>query len=378
LNHSIYLHIPYCRRICPYCDFNKYVVKDINEQEYVSALKTEYLYYKKKYKLNKITSIYFGGGTPSIFSTQSIKKILDIFSFDQEAETTLEANPEDLNEESIKEIINLGVNRISLGSQSLNDKYLNFLGRVHKRKDILNICNIFEKLNFKNYNLDLIFGLPNQTIKELEVDIDDYLSLDLKHISAYQLTIEKGTEFNILKNNKKLFEINSDLKADMYQLIEDKLTTNNFNHYEVSNYSKANYQSKHNSAYWSRENYLGLGAGACSMIENQRFSNINSINEYLNKIHLNKNAKIEQKKLTIKEQIYEELSLKLRTSKGINIKEFNSIYKIKIEDIFKQSLDNFLEHNLIKIDNNFITPTKKGMMLVDSLILELNIEDLEI
>ena len=323
-NKSVYIHIPFCDSICSYCDFCKFIKNEEWVNKYLVALEKEI---KSKYKNELLNTIYIGGGTPSCLNISELNNlfnIIKIFNKDETIEFTFECNIENITKEKLELLYNNGVNRLSIGVQTFNNKYLNFLNRNHTKEDVINKINLAKKIGFKNINIDLIYALPNQTLKELENDIDEFLKLDITHISTYSLIIEPNTKLYI--NNINNIDEEIDLK--MYELICNKLKQNGYIHYEISNFSKVGFESKHNLTYWNNNEYYGFGMGASGYIDNIRYDNTRSFNNYINGIYIK-----ESHKLDINETIENEFILGLRKINGINKEEFKNKYNKNIKEI---------------------------------------------
>lgn len=319
---SIYIHIPFCSSICSYCDFAKIYYNKKFAMDYLKELEKEI---KNNYNNDVLKTIYIGGGTPSSLDLEELEylfNILDSLIKDTNYEYTIECNVENLTEEKIKLFKKYGINRVSIGVQTFNEKYLKFLNRHHSRDDVINIINLLKKYNINNINVDLIYALPGQTLEELDADLEEIIKLDIPHISTYSLIIEPNT---ILYNNE-VTNIDEELDYKMYENIINKL--NNYNHYEVSNFAKPGYESKHNLTYWNNNEYYGFGVGASGYINGIRYDNTRSINNYLkgtrmvNKEYIDFNTKLEN-----------EFILGFRKISGINKKEFYDKYHFEIKNI---------------------------------------------
>ena len=321
---SIYIHIPFCSTICSYCDFPKVFYNDNLVSKYLDKLNDEI---KNNYKNELIKTIYIGGGTPSSLSINNLNKLFDIIkkiNLDINYEFTFECNIENTNKEKLLLLKQNKVNRLSIGIQTFNEKYLKFLNRNHTKDEVNTKINLIKEIGFNNINIDLIYGFNNQTLEDLEDDLDNFLKLNINHISIYSLQIEPNTLLYINKTK----EIDEELNYDMYQLINKKLIENDFNHYEVSNYSKTGYESKHNTVYWNNNEYYGFGMGASSYINNKRITNTKSITNYLlGKIVYNEEI------LDLNQILFYEFILGLRKIKGINKNNFNKKYNKNINDI---------------------------------------------
>lgn len=315
---SIYIHIPFCSSICTYCDFCKLLKNEKWINQYLDALAQEI---KKKYKKEKVKTIYIGGGTPSSLSLENLKKlfnILKIFNLDRQCEITFETNSEDLTIEKIN-FLKKHINRLSIGIQTFDKNIIKTLNRK------LNIDNV--KLAFKNFdniNIDLMYGFQNQNIEKLKQDLKEIIKLNPKHISTYCLIIEPNTKLYI----DNYIPIDDDKERQMYDLIVETLKENNYIQYELSNFSKKSYESKHNLTYWNNDNYYGFGLGASGYINNVRYENTRSLTEYLKGNYI-----LEKQELSLEETIQNEFILGLRKIEGIDKEKFYHKYKINIKDI---------------------------------------------
>ena len=342
---SIYIHIPFCKSICSYCDFCKFYYNEKWVDKYLIALEKEIT---SRYNNELIDTIYIGGGTPTSLNINQLKKLLQLtklFNF-KTIEFTVETNV-DLDLTKIKLLKKYGVNRISIGVQTVNKKHLKFLNRNHTKEEVINLVNQLKKYDF-NINIDLMYGMPNQTLAELENDLDFILSLDVNHISTYSLIIEPHTKIYI----DNVTNIDEDLDYQMYRLINQKL--NNYVHYEISNYAKEGYYSKHNLVYWNNLEYYGFGIGASGYVDDVRYDNTKSYQNYIDG-----NYVLESHRLSKKEQIENEFILGFRKLKGINIFKFKEKYKIDILNInvVKQMLNDgklLIDDGYLKINPNDI------------------------
>jgi oxygen-independent coproporphyrinogen-3 oxidase len=284
---SLYIHIPFCKRKCNYCDFVSYSNKESLMDDYVEALLEELTAYSLQ-----PTTVFFGGGTPTLLNPQHFERILSRLPLAASCELTIEANPGTVNKTYLKELKQLGINRISLGAQTFNDRHLKTLGRIHDSKQIYQAVEDARSAGFDNLNLDLIFSLPGQTLGELKEDIEQAVALKPEHLSTYNLQLEEGTPlYETISNlkrqtskqssNPNLQMPNEDEEAEMYEFIIETLTKAGHKHYEISNFAKPGKECRHNVNYWKNGNYIGIGAGAHSHIEGQRFANTDSVEEYI-------------------------------------------------------------------------------------------------
>ena len=340
---SVYIHIPFCSNICSYCAFTKFYYDQNKVLTYLDSLKKEI---ELNYKGDIIKTIYIGGGTPSSLNINELKKlfeIIKIFKFSNNLEFTIEVNPDNINREKLELFKENKVNRISIGIESTNLKFLKYLGRNYDYKEIKNKINLIKKMGFVNINVDLIYALPNETLDDLSKDLDNILKLDVSHISTYSLMIEDNTMLKI--NNEK--EIDEEIDSEMYDLIKNKLKENNYNHYEISNFSRDGYESHHNFVYWNNDHYYGFGLSASGYIDNIRYTNTTSLQQY-NKLNFCK----EKEMLSFKDTISYELILGFRKIIGINKKEFYDKYKINIKDLY--NIKELLELGYLKENSSNI------------------------
>ena len=322
---AVYIHIPFCNYICAYCDFCKAFYNREYVNKYLEALDKEI---KANYKGEIITSLYIGGGTPSSLSLDELERlfnILKIFTLSKDCEITFESNPDSLTLDKIKLLKKYGVNRVSLGVETINDKLQETLERKTSKDNVINCINNLKNNDITNINVDLIYAIIGETLDDLKKDLEFLLLLDVPHISTYSLIIEDNTKLKIngIKN------IDKTLDRAMYDLISSTLKDNSYIHYEISNFAKANNQSQHNLKYWLNLNYYGFGVGASGYIDNIRYTNTRSITNYINgKTILDKEI------VTIKDKIFYEIMLGFRTNLGINKKSFKNKYNINIEELF--------------------------------------------
>lgn len=350
---SIYIHIPFCKTICSYCDFCKFYYNEKWVDNYLIALEKEI---KSKYKNEPINTIYIGGGTPTSLNINQLEKLLQLtklFNFEK-IEFTVETNA-DLSLDKVKLLKQYGVNRISIGVQTVNPKHLKFLNRKHTKEEVINLVNLLKQYDF-NVNVDLMYGMPNQTLKELEEDLDFILSLDVNHISTYSLIIEPHTKIYI----DNVANIDEDLDYQMYQLINKKLK--NYVHYEISNFAKEGYYSKHNLVYWNNLEYYGFGIGASGYIDGVRYDNTRSYQNYINGKYI-----LESHKLSKGEKIENEFILGFRKLEGINILDFKTKYDMNILDI--DIVKKLLKEGKLSVDNGYLKINPKYIYISNTILV---------
>ena len=345
---SAYIHIPFCRSKCNYCSF----VSGVNIDK-----KTGYLYSLLKgidyyYDGTPLETLYIGGGTPSVMDTDELGKIFSKFNFSENPEITIEVNPNDVTSEYMSALKSIGFNRISMGAQSFNDNILKLIGRRHNSDEIYKAVEITKNAGFSNISLDLIYGLPTQTIEDFRYDLEELIKLDISHLSLYGLKIEEGCYFY---NNRPDNIPDEDMQADMYLLAGELTSKNGYEHYEVSNYAKPEFNSRHNTNYWKCGEYWGFGLSAHGYVDNIRYSNTTDLDKYLSSPTSREFGKF----MTQQEKLEERIFLGFRLSEGIEINEINNDFNIDFETKYKQILDKYT-------NSGHIIKTEYGYKLSDS------------
>ncbi|ASV68940.1 MULTISPECIES: radical SAM family heme chaperone HemW [Cytobacillus] len=364
---AAYLHIPFCEHICHYCDFNKVFLKGQPVDEYLQYLDKEMEITMNSSDYAPFKTIFVGGGTPTALNEkqlatflESIRKRLPLAG---EYEFTFEANPGDLSYEKLKLLYDYGVNRLSLGVQTFNDQLLEKIGRVHRAKDVYQSVESAKKAGFKNMSIDLIYSLPTQTMADFQETLTTSFQLDVQHYSAYSLIIEPKTVFYNLMRKGKLHTPGEDVEAAMYELLMEKMKENGFEQYEISNFSKPGFESKHNLTYWNNEAYFGFGAGAHSYVEGYRRSNYGPLKKYMEPLDQNELPIMDKHEVTKKEKMEEEMFLGLRKTQGVSMKEFKDKYDIDIMEVFREELLGHEQKSLLEIKGDSIQLTKQGRLL---------------
>ena len=361
---GIYVHIPFCKSKCYYCDFVSYDNKNEKIDKYIDTVLAEIEDNSKNFtKDHIVTTIYFGGGTPSFLESKYIKKVLeDIrrnFNISSDAEITLEVNPGTITEEKLKTYQMCGINRLSIGLQTTNDRLLKTIGRIHSYSEFLSTYNLARKIGFNNINVDLIFALPNQSLDDLKLDLENIIELNPEHISTYSLIIEKGTKIEkLIEDNSDEYKLPDDeTERKMYWYIKNTLEKNGYKHYEISNFSKKGYESKHNTNCWLQKEYLGFGAAAHSFIDGKRYSNKKILSEYI----FNFKSKDVDEDLNREDTAKEYMMLGLRMIDGVSISAFEQKFKLNPLMYFRFEIHKLTEENLIEVDLDNIRLTKKGL-----------------
>lgn len=365
--HAAYIHIPFCQQICHYCDFNKFFLKDQPVSDYLNSLEKEIILTLKEVPTNKLQSIFVGGGTPTALSESQLVQLCDIIQkqlpYDHETEFTFEANPGDLNLKKFEILRDAGVNRISFGVQTFNEELLKKIGRTHQPSDVFQSIEWAKMAGFENISIDLIYGLPEQTLTQFEETLEIAFSLNIPHFSGYSLIIEPKTVFYNLMRKGKLPLVGEDMDAKMYGLLIDKMEQNGYQQYEISNFSKEGFESKHNLTYWNNDWYYGFGAGAHSYVNGYRRANYGPLKKYMEPIDKNELPLVEEHLVTKQEQMEEEMFLGLRKTKGVLISHFEEKYGVSPVEYFSDQLKDLQERNWILIDENRIFLTKQGRFL---------------
>lgn len=354
---SAYIHIPFCKSICSYCDFCKMFYNSKWIDEYLIELEKEI---KSNYKGEKLNTIYIGGGTPNCLSDEYIEKLLKIISnlnFNTSYEYTIECNIELLTQKQINLFKKYGINRVSIGVQTFNEKYIKFLNRNHTKEQVYSKVNMLKNSNINNINIDLIYAIPKQTKEELLDDIKIIKELNIPHVSTYSLMIEPHT----VLNNMNTKPISEELDFEMYKLIINNL--NEYDHYETSNFAKTGFESKHNTTYWNNNNYYGFGLSASGYIDNTRYENTKVLNEYLKGNYI-KN----EEELSLNEMIENEFILGLRKLKGINKNIFYNKYKINLLDI--DVVKKLLKEKKLIAHGDYIKLSTKYTYIANSVLID--------
>ena len=362
---SAYVHIPFCTQICYYCDFSKVFIKNQPVDSYLEHLIEEY----NSYDIKKLRTLYIGGGTPTALSAPQLafllEKLTDKLDLSYLEELTIEANPGDLDQEKIAVLKDSPVNRVSLGVQTFNDRMLKQIGRSHLENDIYdNIANL-KKAGFDNISIDLIYALPKQTMEDVKTNVAKAIALDIPHMSLYSLILENHTVFMNRMRRGKLPLPKEDLEAEMFEYIIAELEKAGFEHYEISNFSKPGFESRHNLMYWDNAEYYGIGAGASGYVDGVRYKNHGPIRHYLQAVEAG-NARVQEEVLTLKEKMEEEMFLGLRKKSGVSKKRFEEKFGLSFEDQYGAVVSELTEQGLLVPDKDIVRMTKKGLFLGDT------------
>ena len=361
---SLYIHIPFCAQKCLYCDFPSFARKDHLRKAYIEALNKEIISLREKYNNLEINTIFIGGGTPSVLEADELECLLKEvakLNMAKDIEYSMECNPGNLTEEKLEVMKKYGVNRISMGLQAKQDNLLKGLGRIHNYKTFKENFLLAKKVGFNNINVDLMFGLPNQSLNEWEETLREIISLEPAHISAYSLIIEEGTAFYNLYENDKLKLPTEEEERKMYHLAKKILEENGFNQYEISNYAKEGKECRHNLAYWNMDNWIGVGSAAASYINGKRIKNISSVEEYINSINERGEAVEEIINNSKNDNMEEFMFMGLRKINGIDENEFKKRFSMNINDVYGEILNKYIDEGLLIRDSGRIFLSEKGI-----------------
>ncbi|MBP8634338.1 MAG: radical SAM family heme chaperone HemW [Clostridia bacterium] len=379
---GIYIHIPFCKQKCYYCDFVSYSNKCSEVKEYIESLKKEIEEFD--FSNYKVTSIYIGGGTPSYIDSIYIVEILselkeklkcNLIEF-KDIEITIEVNPGTVDTKKLNDYKKLGINRLSIGLQSTKNDILKKIGRIHTYQEFLEIYKLARETGFKNINIDLMIGIPGQKIGDLKNTLQDIIKLEPEHISVYSLIIEENTPIEKMLENGEIKLPDEDLERNMYWYVKNTLELNGYNHYEISNFAKLGKESRHNLNCWNQEEYIGFGVAAHSYLNGIRFSNTINVEEYIQHIENNRkeeNIQIEESQ-SLEDKKNEFMMLGFRKIQGVDIARFKEKFIDNPIFLYRENLNKLVEEGLIEVDLNHIKLTNKGIDLAN-LVFEEFVDD---
>ncbi len=363
---GLYIHIPFCKQKCYYCDFCSYSIKENLQAKYISSAIKEIDHIENKNDY-EVKTIYIGGGTPSIIDSKKIKELLyhikNNFYLKDGAEITIEANPGTIDFDKAKDYKEAGINRISLGLQTSNDELLKEIGRIHNYGEFEKAYECVSKAGFTNVNVDLMIGLPNQTIEDVIDTLEKIISKNPKHISVYSLIVEPETVMEARINNGTLALPDEELERDMYWTVKKVLEQNEFYQYEISNFAKTGFESKHNMDCWKQKEYIGIGVAAHSYLNRIRFSNTTNVEEYIKNIELGnyKGNIIIHEKQNKDDMMKEYMILGLRKTKGVEISSFEQKFNVNPLKIFKEEIQKMVKKKFLEVGDNYIRLTQHGI-----------------
>ncbi|MDR0199142.1 MAG: radical SAM family heme chaperone HemW [Streptococcaceae bacterium] len=368
---AAYVHIPFCSQICYYCDFAKVLLEGQPVNDYLTALLAEW----ESYDIQDLRTLYIGGGTPTTLTPKQMKRLLDGLTAHLDlsnlTEFTVEANPSDLTSELLRVLAESPVNRISLGVQTFDDALLKRIGRNHTSEEALSALTKLRTAGFANISMDLIYGLPRQTMDQVKSDVEKFLTLDLPHVSLYSLILEDHTRFMQLERAGKLHLPDDDRVADMYDYILSELTAAGYAHYEISNFAKPDYESRHNLTYWANAEYYGIGAGASGYLDGVRYKNHGPIQHYINAV----DKKVSSEILSKNEIMSEEMWLGLRRASGVSVRNFEEKFSVKFDDVFPKVLSDLTKTDLVRFDGDNLALSERGFMLGNEVFQKFLLDD---
>jgi len=369
---GLYIHIPFCKQKCLYCDFNSYVCNDEIIQNYMDVLLMEIRMYIKEYSF-KFKTVFIGGGTPTFIHYKHIEAIMkEIAPYIAEgAEISMECNPGTVTEESLIAYRNMGINRLSIGLQAWQSELQRKLGRIHDTEAFLRNFKQAVQAGFANISVDLMFALPDQTLGMWLETVENAVKLGVKHISCYSLKVEEGTPFYMLHQQNRLQLPEDELDREMYHSAIGILRKHGLEQYEISNFAIPGYECKHNLIYWRNEDYIGVGAGSHSKLEGVRFSNFKELGSYIYHIEEEGGYPIEEKTvIPPEEDMWESIILALRLNSGLDIEAFNLKYQTDFVNRYGEALDKLMKNGLIAMDNKTLMLTQRGLDLSNSVFIE--------
>lgn len=370
---SLYIHIPFCETKCHYCAFNTYSFHKEQAKVYIDALQTEMALYAPETSILK--TIYVGGGTPSILDANELNKLFTNihkhFQICPDVEITVECNPGTVDSEKLRVMQDAGVNRLSFGLQAMQEDMLRQLGRIHTVDEFLHSYRLARKHGFDNINIDLIFALPLQTMKEWQHTLRDTISLEPEHISAYNLVMEETTPFYDWWKSGELALPSDDIEADMFQYTIETLISHGYMHYEICSYAKPNREVKHNLVYWNNLEYIGLGVGACGYVDSIRYTNIKGIPPYIEAVHQRRKPISDNERLTGSPEKAETLMLALRKRKGICLADYEQRFGEKVDVEFRETIEKWMDLGLLEQSETHLYLTQRGLFLANEVFVEL-------
>lgn len=371
---GLYIHIPFCKAKCNYCDFNSYPGKTVLMEPYFHALETEMRQLRDKGTGTIVPTVFIGGGTPSLADPLLINGLMDAcrrnFRLAGNAEISIETNPGTLSFEKFTDYKACGINRLSIGLQAWQDRLLKELGRIHSREEFLENLKLARKAGFDNINVDLIFGLPGQTMNDWTETLDNIVSLDIEHISCYSLKIEEGTVFGSRLASGELEEPDDELDRQMYRYAVESLAGNGYKHYELSNFAKPGLECRHNLVYWMAEKYLGIGAGAHSYLEGCRFNNVYGIEDYIDRVEKGSVYRENEQPIDKTEAMSEYMILGLRLIDGVSLDAFEARFGVGAELIFGAQMVKLEGRRLLEHDGDRWRLTRAGLDFGNTVFME--------
>lgn len=358
---SAYIHIPFCVKICTYCDFNKYFIQNQPVDQYLDCLINE----MKQSEVRSLETVFVGGGTPTALSYEQLEKLLTAITdiFEIKGEFSFEANPDELTLAKVQLLSDYGVNRLSMGVQTFKPELLAILGRSHKTEDIYRAVNNARKVGIPSISLDLMYHLPQQSLEDFQESLEKALAMDIDHISSYGLILEPKTQFYNMYRKGQLKIPNEDVGEEMYEYLLKRMHETELHQYEISNFGKKGHESEHNKVYWKNEGYYGFGAGASGYVNGERYNNVNPVNHYINKIQNKERPVLDSVYPTESEQMEEEMFLGLRMNQGVSRKRFEQKFNKTIDDVYNDTIKDLKQRELINDTGEYISLTERGKVI---------------
>lgn len=364
---GVYIHIPFCHQICNYCDFNKFFFHNQPVDEYIESLGKEMALWQNDLQKAEIETIFIGGGTPTSLSVDQLDRLLELITtyipMEHVTEFSSEANPDELTLDKMQKMREFGVNRLSMGVQTFDQDLLKVLGRTHSNDHVYEVIEHAKQTDFPSISIDLMYGLPNQTMDQWKASLQEAFRLKIPHISAYSLLVEPKTIFYNLLSKGKLSLPGEDLEAEMYGYLLEEMKSHGYIQYEISNFAYVGKESKHNLLYWNNDEYIGLGAGAHGYVNGKRYSNHGPIKKYMQTIDTGEQPFMMQKEVTNVEKMEEEMFLGLRKNEGVSLAKFEERYGLTLRDVYGKELDELFQRELLVLENNFVRLTSRGRFM---------------
>jgi len=371
---AVYVHVPFCPGKCSYCDFYSVVRSPDGVKRYLRALRTEFALTAVE-RPRTFRTVYVGGGTPTVLTTQELEDLLSVLSrearFTDGVEFTVEANPGTLTGEKLRVLRRHGVNRLSIGAQSFNDRLLKLLGRPHGSREIAHALETARDEGLTNLSLDLIFGIPTQTLADWKRDLEELLSCDVPHVSAYSLTYEENTPLAKRVADRSVDRVGEEEELRMYEAVIDTLTGSGYEHYEVSNFARPGFACRHNEVYWANESYLGLGPSAASYVGGERRRNVSSLEGYVSMLDSGTLPVDFRERLAPERRARETAVMNLRRTRGIDFDDFRRHTTFDARQLFARELESLAADGLMEVGRDSARLTRRGLMVADSILSEL-------
>ncbi len=378
---GIYIHIPFCHQICNYCDFNKVFFKNQPVDEYIEAVgkEIEMTVKESPESFSNIETIFLGGGTPTALSAEQITRLLSLIakhiSLSNVKEFTSEANPDELTREKLSALLNGGVNRLSMGVQSFDQELLKKIGRTHSNEHVYETIALAKEVGFTNISIDLMYGLPGQTMEQWEDTLNKAIALNLPHYSAYSLIVEPKTIFYIQYAKGKLALPSEDLEAEMYDVLMTTMEKHGKSQYEISNFAAGGYESVHNKIYWDNDEYAGFGAGAHGYLQGIRYSNHGPIKKYIETVQSGIRPLVQTHAVTVEERLEEQMFLGLRKVEGVPHRIFENKFNQSVHELYAKQIDKLTNEGLLQHDKIGVRLTRKGRFVGNEVFQQFLLED---